>query len=470
MASRSDAAPDPLAVLRDLGVEGWLVGGAVRDRLLGRPTSDFDVAVVGEVEPVARAVSRGARGFAFRLSEAFGAWRVVDHEHRWQVDLLGLAGASIEADLRRRDLTVNAMAEALDGAGIVDPSGGREDLAAGRLRAVSERAFDEDPLRVLRLARIAAELGFSADPGTVRLAARSSGRLRDVAPERLFAELRRLIVSPRPLAGLALGDRLGATASVLPELAALDGVAQNRFHHLDVGGHTRATLAAAVALEEDPTPAAGDHAGELAAFMAQPLANELTRWGALRFGALLHDIAKPPTEGHLADGRVTFIGHDRVGAEMSAAILGRLRASDRLRDHVAALTRHHLRLGFLVHRVPLSRRDVYDYLEVTAPVSLDVTVLTIADRLATAGDNAERAIAAHLELARTMTAEALAWHRHPPRSPIRGDALARALGIEPGPRVGELLAELRAAGFCGEIATPAEAIARARELLGAPSA
>jgi poly(A) polymerase len=457
---------DPGAVLRELDVEGWLVGGAVRDRLLGRPTSDYDVALVGEVEPVARAVSRAAAGFAFRLSEAFGAWRVVDHEHRWQIDLLPVAAGGIEDDLRRRDLTINAIADALDGSGIIDPCDGRSDLSAGRLRAASDRAFAEDPLRVLRLARIAAELGFDAEPATTRLAARSSERLTGVAPERLFAELRRLIVSPRPLSGLDLCDRLGVTAVVLPEVAALDGVAQNRFHHLDVGGHTREALAAAVALEKDPAAAAGEHAAELAAFMRQPLANEMTRWGALRFGALLHDIAKPVTEGHLADGRVTFIGHDSVGAEMSAAILGRLRASDRLREHVAALTRHHLRLGFLVHRAPLARRDVYDYLDAAGAVAVDVTVLTVADRLATGGDDAPRAIARHLELARMMCGEALAWHGHPPRSPIRGDELARSLGIPRGPRIGELLAELRAASFCGEVSTPEQALTRARQLLG----
>jgi poly(A) polymerase len=458
-------APDPILVLRELGVSGWLVGGAVRDRLLGRATRDYDVALAGEVEPVARALSRAARGFAFRLSEAFGAWRVVDHGRRWQVDLLPLTADRIEDDLRRRDLTINAIAEVLDGSGTIDPCDGLSDLAARRLRAASDRAFVEDPLRVLRLARMAAELGFTAEPATVRLAARSSAGLAGVAPERQFAELRRLIVSPRPVTGLDLLTRLGATAAVLPELAALDGVAQNRFHHRDVGGHTRETLAAAVALEEDPTPAAGDRAAEVAAFMRQPLANELTRWGALRFGALLHDIAKPVTEDHLPDGRVTFIGHDRAGAEMSAAILGRLRASERLRAHVAALTRHHLRLGFLVHRVPLACRDVYDYLDATDAVAVDVTILTVADRLATGGDDAQRAIARHLELARVMCGKALDWDQHPPRSPIRGDALARSLGIPRGPRIGELLAELRAASFCGEVSTPEQALARARQRL-----
>jgi hypothetical protein len=164
-------------------------------------------------------------------------------------------------------------------------------------------------------------------------------------------------------------------------------------------------------------------------------------------------------------GRITFMGHDRAGAHLVAAILGRLRASDRLADHVAALTRHHLRLGFLVHEMPLSRRAVYEYLDACGPVAVDVTLLSVADRLATRGDNADRAIARHLELAGQLLAEALSWAVHPPRPPVRGDELARALGIAPGPVIGDLLHELEEAAFAGEVASREEAIERARELI-----
>jgi hypothetical protein len=159
------------------------------------------------------------------------------------------------------------------------------------------------------------------------------------------------------------------------------------------------------------------------------------------------------------------MGHDRAGAQVAAAILGRLRASDRLAGHVAALTRHHLRLGFLVHAMPLSRRAVYEYLDTCAPVAVDVTVLSVADRLATRGDNADRAIAKHLELARQLLGEALCWEAHPPRPPVRGDELARALGLSPGPLIGDLLHELEEASFAGELGSREEAIEHARELI-----
>src|SRR6202012_4440755 len=158
----------------------------------------------------------------------------------------------------------------------------------------------------------------------------------------------------------------------------------------------------------------------------EPLANDLTRGQALPFGALLHDIAKPQTRAVTPQGRVTFMGHDEAGARLAAEILGRLRASERLREHVAALTRHHLRLGFLVHEMPLSRRAIYDYLHTTAPVAVDVTVLSVADRLPPRGANADVAIPKHLDLPGQLVTEALAGVADPPRPPLRGDELARA--------------------------------------------
>jgi putative nucleotidyltransferase with HDIG domain len=447
----------------------WLVGGAVRDRLLDRATADFDLVVGGDVPSAARALARAAAGHPFELSEAFGAWRVVARDRSWQVDLMALDGTSIEEDLGRRDLTVNAIAQRLPLADdtYVDPFGGRDDLAAATLRAVSGSAFTADPLRVMRLARMAAQLGFAVDPGTARLAGAAAGGLGAVAAERVFAELKLIVGSDRALEGLAVMDRTGATAVVLPELTALGGVSQSRFHHLDVGGHTREVLEQTIALERDPSPLCATEAEQAAlrAVLDAPLANELTRGQALRFGALLHDIAKPQTRGVAGSGRVTFMGHDTEGAQLAADILGRLRASERLREYVAALTRHHLRLGFLVHQMPLTRRAIYDYLAACAPVAVDVTLLSVADRLATRGDNAERAIALHLELARQLLGEALAWAADPPRPPVRGDELVRALGIAPGPVVGGLLAELEAASFSGELSSAEEAIVHARRLI-----
>jgi poly(A) polymerase len=451
------------------GEPAWVVGGAVRDRLLGRPVLDLDVAVAGDPRALARHLAVVAGGPAFQLSGAFGAWRVHAPDRAWQVDVTVLQGDSIQEDLAQRDFTVNAIAEPLDGGPLVDPHDGAGDLERGCLRMVSAEAFDRDPLRVLRLARFTAGLGFEPEAATVAAASERAGRIGEVAQERVFGELKHLVTSDRALEGLAQMDTLGLTEHVLPELAALRGVEQNRFHHLDVHDHTLAVLEATIALEHDPVAALGDEHGEaIAEFLAEPLADELTRGGALRFGALLHDAGKPETRDFTPEGNVTFIGHDQAGARISRELLTRLRTSERLRAHVAALAEHHLRLGFLVHRRPLDRRTVYRYLRTCEPVEVDVTLLSVADRLATRGDNAEPAIAVHLELAREILGAALEWRAYGRREPlIRGDELATALGIEPGPRLGELLAAIAEAAYAGEVATRDEAVALARGLIEA---
>src|SRR3954451_15320858 len=244
---------DPLAITREAlaGTPAWVVGGAVRDRLLGRVTKDIDLVVDSDPERAARAIGAAAgRGAAtFPLSDAFGAWRVVAAGPPWQVDLTPLRGGSLEADLRLRDFTVNAMAEPLAGGDAVDPTGGAADLAARTLRAVADTAFADDPLRALRVARFAVELDLRPDGGTVALARASAPDLPRVSPERIFAELKRIVAAPRPRAGLELAAELGLIEHVLPELDAMRGIEQNRYHASDVHGHTLSVLDATVELE-----------------------------------------------------------------------------------------------------------------------------------------------------------------------------------------------------------------------------
>ena len=459
------------------GRRAWLVGGVVRDRALGRAAqfADVDVVVDGDPAAAARAVALAAgRAACFALSEEFGAWRIVSRDHGWQVDIEPLRGETLAADLALRDFTVNAIAEPLEGGEPIDPLGGLEDARARRLRMAGAGAFADDPLRVLRLVRVALELDLRADAETVCQARAGAGGLRGVSSERVFMELRRIIASHRVVRGIEMMGELGATAVVLPELEALHGVEQSRFHHRDVYGHTLEVLERVVELT-GPGGLSSALGGALSsqqhaaqALLAEPLADEMNRGEALRWGALLHDAAKPVTrEVRPADGRITFIGHDAQGAELARAVMARLRASERLGSHVAALVRHHLRLGFLVHESqPLSRRIVYAYLYTCSPVEADVTLLSVADRLATRGERAEESIDAHLRLAGGVLADALRWHADgPPRPLLRGDELAEALDIPPGPQVGELLQQLAEAQYAGELATREQALAYARALV-----
>jgi putative nucleotidyltransferase with HDIG domain len=473
MSAGVEAARTALA-----GARAWIVGGTVRDRLLGRPIADVDVVIDGDPAQAARAVARESRRAAcFALSEDFGSWRVVAREGAWQVDVEPLRGGSIEADLALRDFTVNAIAEPVAGGEPIDPLGGAADLRAGRLRMAAPGAFAQDPLRVLRLVRLAVELDMEPDAETLRGAGVHAGGLAGVSAERVFVELRRVIAAREPRRGLEMMGALGASAVVLPELDALRGVEQNRVHHLDVYGHTLEVLDGVVELTSPgrtATPeleaALGGRRAAVDALLAEPLADEMTRGDALRWGALLHDAAKPLTrEVRPQDGRVTFIGHDARGAELARAVLTRLRSSERLRTHVAALVRHHLRPGFLVHEPqPLARKTVFEYLRACSPVEVDVTLLSIADRLATRGDRAQQSIEAHLALAGDLLGDALRWRAEgPPKPLLRGDELASEANNPTGPRVGELLEELAAAQYAGELASRDQALEYVRRLVSA---
>ncbi len=468
LADRLAASPLVTAARRALaGQEVWIVGGAVRDAALEREVLDLDLAVAGDPGVAARALAGELGEHAFELSAEFGTWRIVSRSGDWQVDATALRGSAIDADLAERDFTIGAVAVPLAGGEAIDPFAGLADLERGVLRAVADTSFDADPLRLLRAPRLAAQLGLEVDAGTAALARAGASRAADPAGERQLAELRQLVGGPDPLRGLALLDELELTAVVLPELENLRDVEQGPNHHLDVHGHTLAVLEHTLEVEGDLDRFAGERAAELAELLAEPLADEVSRGTALRFGALFHDIGKPATRAE-RDGFVGFRGHDQVGAEIVAQICARLRASRRLTQHLRGLTLHHLRLGFLIPEAPLPPRRVHEYLRATEPVGVDVTLLTVADRLSARGAGPlarPEMVEAHLSLARQMIGAALDWRRDGPPPPLlRGDELAAELGIDQGPELGELLSELEAAQYAGEVSDRAGALRYARQV------
>ena len=313
-----------LDALLGSGHDAYVVGGSVRDHLLGREPGDWDLTTDASPDEL-RAIFLDAR-YENRFGTVVVARDGAEHEitpyrsergyadHR-RPDVVEF-GATLAEDLARRDFTVNAMAwgraaGAPAGApdALVDPHGGRADLAAGRIRAVGDpdARFEEDALRMLRAVRLSATLGFRIDAATLDAIARRATDIAYLSGERVGAELQRLLVAPRPSVGLRLMEATGLLEATLPELALQRGIPQSKVRGEDLWDHTVRTTDAA---PSSPVP---------------------------RLAALLHDIGKPAT---FADGR--FLHHDVVGARTADAILDRLRLAREPRQRVVRLVRHHM--------------------------------------------------------------------------------------------------------------------------------
>ena len=338
----------------------------------------------------------------------------------------------------------------------------------GTIRAVGPGSFSDDPLRLMRAARLAARFGWQIDPATLELGRASAYRSREPAGERTLNELCLLMASRDPVAGLAAMEGLGLFDTLLPEVGEMRGVVHGPNHHLDVYGHTVEVLEGVLRIESELDRFVGESASEVADLLEEPLAEGVSRSTGLRLAALFHDCAKPATRKE-ADGFISFRGHDRQGADNVLEVFARLKSSRRLAGYIADLTRDHLILGFMVRDRPLSRGQVFDYLKQTEPNSVDVTLLTVADRLAARGTSSiagQEIVAGHLELAREMVGEALSWRRAGQLERfLAGDELAARIGIKPGPDLGRILDELDRAVFCGEVGSASEAVEYARRLL-----
>lgn len=453
------------APLAPLTAPAWVVGGGLRDALLGRPVADLDVITQGDPETEARALSRAHGASRFPLSREFGAWRLTGGDLPCQVDIMPVLGDGLDDDLSRRDFTVNALALPASGEGpVIDRHGGLRHLEERRMALVGAAALDADPVRVLRLARIADQLGFRIDEAAASAARVAAPRVADSPGERVMEEFSRILTAAEPGRAVRALDSIGGLGAVIPELDDCRGVDQSEYHHLDVLGHTLEVLDHVVAIERDPADVFRGNAEVVGESLAQPLADGLTRGEALRLTALMHDMAKAATRGVMDSGRVTFIGHDRMGADMADAWCRRMRTSNHLREFVVRGVRLHLVLGFMVHRQPLTLAQYDRYLRRVAPDPVESLVLAVADRLATNGPRTTpMQITRHLALVRDMMdAHVRISAMEPIRPPLDGAALADLLDRRPGPWLAEVLVATREEQLMGRVhdAASAEAFAR----------
>lgn len=427
----SPVADDLARRFQDAGFSLALVGGSVRDALLGRLGNDLDFTTDARPEAVLKIVRPWADS-VWEVGIAFGT--VGAQKDGYQIEVTTYRseaydrtsrkpevsyGDSIEEDLVRRDFTVNAMAVALPEKDFIDPHGGLEDLAERVLRTpgTPEESFSDDPLRMLRAARFAAQLDFDVASDVVTAMTEMSGRIEIVSAERIREEFNKLLLSAHPREGLALLVDTGLAQQVLPELPALRLESDEHHRHKDVYEHSLTVLEQAIDLEEDGPDL------------------------VLRLAALLHDIGKPRTRRFEKDGRVSFHHHEVVGAKMVKKRMTELKYSNEMVKDVSKLVELHLRFhgyGDGEWTDSAVRRYVRD----AGPLLERLHKLTRSDcttrnkrkaaALSRTYDGLEERIA---QLQEKEALDAI-------RPDLDGNEIMKTLGIGPGPVIGKAYAFL----------------------------
>lgn len=443
----------------------YLVGGYLRDHLLGRGPGerDLDLVCPGDRRALVAECLVALGGTLVPLDPTTVRIAFTRGPHSWRVDVAALRGEGIEADLLQRDFTVNALALDLTGdrAGkLIDVTGGVADLEARRIRVPAPAVLREDPLRCLRAVRMAAQLGFRVEAGTAAAIRAAAANLAAVSAERIRDELFKILDAPRPATRVAEMDDLGVLPVILLPLAALKGVPQGSPHRHDVWEHTLEVVGGIPWVLERLLRLVPEAGAETADRMAAPAEGAITRRSLLVFAALLHDVGKPATRTEEGE-HVRFLGHEARGAAVAAGLCEGLRLGRQATALVTGVVAHHLRPILLAAEPSVTPRARYRLLRDLGDVAEEVLLHSLADVRATAGQDAafQRQVA--------FVRETFAFRRDRVRPAasaplLRGEEVMAALGIAPGPLVGDCLAALAEWQAAGEVHSPAEAVERLR--------
>ncbi len=454
-----------ISFLGDQDADAYLVGGLVRDELLGRAVKrDIDLAIDGDASEL-------ARDFADKYC---GAFYLMDAEHNvarvilgdTYVDFAALRG-DVRSDLATRDFTINAMARQIGSDELIDPFHGQRDLHEKQIRAVSPTIFRDDPVRLLRAVRLIGELEFTLESRTEDMMRGDAPLMAFASMERARDEFCKILAQANPLARLRQMDDLGVLAALLPEINALKNVTQSPPHGYDVFEHTLHVVDELVNLEARgyAEVANGEFVSELRTHFTPPVSAERTRGTLLRLAALLHDVAKPATRSVDAQGAIHFYEHEPRGAEVCGAVMRRLRFSNDEIEVATRVVREHLRPAQLAREESVSNRAVYRFFRDAGGAGIDTCVLALADWRGKAAPQIDEPVDARLR--GTIATLLDRYYRVPnaviaPAALVDGRALMNELKISAGPRVGELLEAIREAQAAGEVKTREDALAFAR--------
>lgn len=474
---RPDLLPHVLCDLEEFlhsqAIESYLVGGTVRDNLLGRPTDDVDIAVRADAHEVGKGLADRMGGRFVSLDEGFDIARVViSVEGRRSYIDLSSYDSDISADLSRRDFTADAMAVPLAGKHnaewkLIDPHGGCTDTQNRVLRSVSKNVFQADPARLMRAVRLAATLKFSLHSETATQIRVDSHMVNSVSPERVREELLKTLAEDGARDSIRLLDDLGLLSCVIPELEETRGVSQPKEHHWNVFDHMVETVNY---LEQilDQRPAdrvISQHMPSFAGMrdhFAEEVSDGHNRRTLLKLTGLLHDIAKPRTKTIEESGRMRFFGHSEEGAHIVGSVLRRLRFGKRGIRLVTTMIRHHLRPTQMAQGDALpTSRAVNRYFRDLGEAALDTLYLNMADFLGARGpDLTETQMHEHSKVFAHILEVGLqsgSTHTTAARL-INGNDIMAEFKLTPGPIVGQLLSAVTEAEASSKLTTREEAL------------
>ena len=461
----------------------YLVGGAVRDLLLGVPLNDLDFVLTGDVLATSRRLANRLNAAYYPLDAERETARLILPQPdggRMKLDFAACRASDLESDLRARDLTVNSIAlELKDAPRIIDPLGGIADIKNKVLRACSEQSFQDDPVRVLRCVRLAASLGYQILPETSRLIRQATGYLSRVSPERLRDELFRILDGSQPATAMRLLDILDILPQMLPEVWAMKGVRQSPPHVADVWNHTLDVIQRlgrvldVLSLDYDQEKAASWALGYISVRLGryrqqldQHLTTSLNPDRSLRallvLSALYHDVGKPETSSVDETQRVRFFEHEEAGRMLAQERAQAFRLSNDEISRLCIIIRHHMR-PLLLAKVAAgpSRRSIYRYFRATSAAGIDIALLSLADTLAVYGDTLPRETwIRQVDVIHDLME---AWWNHPtesiaPPALLDGNDLIDIFGLSPGPIIGQLLEALRESQAAGQVDNRSQAV------------
>ena len=472
--------------------EVHLVGGAVRDMLRNRLSHDLDFALPANGITLARTVANALHADFMPLDEERDTGRVIVIEadnSRTYLDFATYRGGStLEADLRARDFTINAIAYNIHNNTIIDPLNGATDLRGKLIRACSPSALTDDPIRILRAIRQAAAFEFKIETGTRQTMKAAAHLLPNISAERQRDELFKILEGPRPDASLRALEMLGIFPHMLPELSAMKGCLQSPPHVYEVWEHTLSVLrhlegvltALRVGYSAEETNdmltglltlRLGRYREQFATHFAQPLNTDRSARAALFFATLYHDVQKPATRSvEEVTGRIRFFEHEERGAEVAAQRGQDFNLSNDEIDRIQKIVLHHMRFHtftsrMLEHNEEPSRKAIYRYFRDAGTAGIDLVLLGLADLRGTYDHTlTQETWVAALDVARILLENYFERREEtvaPPRL-LDGNDLMKELNLQPGRIIGQLLESIREGQAGGEIMTREQALEHAQ--------